>query len=1056
MALASWKAFKFFNASEVNLHDSDGLSLFKNGEVTSTCAGTSSLFAGTSNGRVFQLSQAFKIIRAFDASEGGAPITHMTQPNGTQFMLTVAEDLSNDPVLKMWALDKPEKKTGLPQCLATVNIQNGRQQFPISAFATLDDITQLAFGFANGAVTVLRGDLIHDRGTKQRTIFESPEPITGVEFRRGNTIALYIATTGRLLTVILSGRGQGQPARTLEENGCAVGCMTVDTSTRDVILARDDAIYYYGLHGRGSCYSCDGQKTLLKSHKDYVIYACPSSSTSLSRSTLASFQPGRSGDVSQNTTFTILNTDFQFIAHTETVSSQIQRCFTVWGSLFLVTEDGRVLRYEEKPLQQRLEILFQRNLYVLAIQVAQRAGVEQTQQSAIFRRYGDYLYQKKDYDTAMQQYLRAIDTAEPSQIIRKYLGTQRIHNLIDYLEELHETQKANADHTVLLLNCYAKTKDVEKLENFIKAPGDNKFDLDTAVSMCRQGGYFDQAAFLARKHSEHAMVVTILIEDLKKYAEALAYIWRLEADLAYESLMKYATVLLYHCPAETTTLFTTYYTGQYRPKKDAVVVSQAPNPQQQTTGTTGSSFTTSAVQNLAALLPLPYMSINTRQDAKDMRVVESIDNDEQQQQQQPPSYPVPEPKTAFPAFVDHPEEFVKFLEACVTSPHITNHSEQKSAMYSTLFEMYLNRMNSPDTPAKEKAQLERKAKELVETEKVPPDAPPLLLHSTLSGYAPGTTLFREHQDLYHDIFRGYTSARDTKGALEALRKYGKKEPSLYPAALAYLTSSKDVLEEAGQREFDEILKIIDREGLMAPVGVVRMLARNEGGSGGDGRGGREAEGSSEQSNNGAATMGLLKSYLKDVVERERAEIEKNSTTTSTFLHDTHTKSTELRSLTQPQPEGAPQKTFTNTRCTSCGYALDNPVAHFWCGHSFHVRCLDIPEEDAANAGNQVSAAGVASPRGFGGDDTIATPHRQGGTRGSSAAATAEDRAKSAGIECPSCAPSNEVIRGIRRAQEGSRDKHGVFVDALGRSAGRGGGLRVVGEWMGRGVFGGEV
>lgn len=48
--------------------------------------------------------------------------------------------------------------------------------------------------------------------------------------------------------------------------------------------------------------------------------------------------------------------------------------------------------------------------------------------------------------------------------------------------------------------------------------------------MCRQGGYFDQAAYLARKHSEHDLVVSILTEDLKKYAEALAYIWRLEPE----------------------------------------------------------------------------------------------------------------------------------------------------------------------------------------------------------------------------------------------------------------------------------------------------------------------------------------------------------------------------------------------------------------------------------------------------------------------------------------------------------------------------------------------
>lgn len=48
--------------------------------------------------------------------------------------------------------------------------------------------------------------------------------------------------------------------------------------------------------------------------------------------------------------------------------------------------------------------------------------------------------------------------------------------------------------------------------------------------MCRQGGYYEQAAYLATKHGEHELVVDILIEDSKTYSEALQYIWRLEPD----------------------------------------------------------------------------------------------------------------------------------------------------------------------------------------------------------------------------------------------------------------------------------------------------------------------------------------------------------------------------------------------------------------------------------------------------------------------------------------------------------------------------------------------
>lgn len=70
-------------------------------------------------------------------------------------------------------------------------------------------------------------------------------------------------------------------------------------------------------------------------------------------------------------------------------------------------------------MQQRLEMLYQRNMFPLAIELAQKSGMDNEQQSLIYRRFGDHLYQKADYDGAMVQYIRAIDTTEPSQVIRK-------------------------------------------------------------------------------------------------------------------------------------------------------------------------------------------------------------------------------------------------------------------------------------------------------------------------------------------------------------------------------------------------------------------------------------------------------------------------------------------------------------------------------------------------------------------------------------------------------------------------------------------------------------
>jgi hypothetical protein len=67
-------------------------------------------------------------------------------------------------------------------------------------------------------------------------------------------------------------------------------------------------------------------------------------------------------------------------------------------------------------------------------------------------------------------------------------------------------------------------------------------------------------------------------------------------------------------------------------------------------------------------------------------------------------------------------------------------------------------------------------------------------------------------------------------------------------ALTYFASSPKILEEAGD-ELDAVLKRISEDGLMSPLQVIQAL-----------------------SNNAVVTMGRVKRYLSDNIERERKEI----------------------------------------------------------------------------------------------------------------------------------------------------------------------------------------
>jgi hypothetical protein len=428
--------------------------------------------------------------------------------------------------------------------------------------------------------------------------------------------------------------------------------------------------------------------------------------------------------------------------------------------------------------------------------------------------------------------------------------------------------------------------------------------------------------------------------------------------------MKYARVLLENCPKDTTQLFTDYFTGHYRPKTNEPIV--APVEIQQPGYAAGA---VNAVQNLKDLLPLPYMNASAvASPAAQSNVVPTASDNEivavADQRPPEPQYTPPKPRTAFSSFVDHSDEFIVFLEACLKEKELKK--RDKIDLYTTLFELYLHKANKKGA---DREKWEAKAKKLIEGKNIPIDTSNVLLLSHLSDFHDGTILVREQAGLRFDIFRSYTSAKDTRGAIKALRKYGPEEPQLYPAALAYFTSDPRILEEAGD-ELDVVLKRIDEDGLMAPLQVIQTLSTNT-----------------------VATMGMVKTYLQQTIDRERKEISSNRRLITSYRTETQDKRHEISELTtKPQ-------TFNATRCLSCGGQLYLPTVHFLCKHSFHQQCLNVGED--------------------------------------------------VDVDCPKCKKDNDTIRAIRKAQDETADKHDMFLNELARSRDKFG---TISEFFGRGVM----
>ncbi len=144
-----------------------------------------------------------------------------------------------------------------------------------------------------------------------------------------------------------------QPNRMFDEpEGAALDC-SVMTSNNSFAIGRTEAVFIYGIDGKGPCYVFEGQKSKLLWFKRYLC--------ALSR------RPGTS-HMNVLTVYDLKNKMITFSGDVEDVTHIVYE----WGRLYVLARQQEQSFYlKEKPMATKLELLFRKNLYNVALQLAQ-------------------------------------------------------------------------------------------------------------------------------------------------------------------------------------------------------------------------------------------------------------------------------------------------------------------------------------------------------------------------------------------------------------------------------------------------------------------------------------------------------------------------------------------------------------------------------------------------------------------------------------------------------------------------------------------------------------
>ncbi|KAJ7169515.1 hypothetical protein C8R46DRAFT_1089039 [Mycena filopes] len=1001
-AAPAWRNFPFFE--EVPVKDAHDLSatpeIFKTTpEISTILASSAGVLVADIYGTIHILSREFETLRAWVAYEGGR-VTHMVERSGV--LVTVGEDESaRSTVLKIWDL---EKKAPAPPLLRSTKMQLTKPH-PVCTIALSGNLSHLAVGFADGTVLLYRHiDQSINNNTallKPRTVHESPtEPITGLGFSESKS--LFVVTTNRVLSYQVAGPGSGNSKATVVDDiGCGLGCAAMDWRGHDVVVAREEAIYVCGVESRGACYAYEGHKSFVRSHLNYLVIVSPpiTPTTSAAYRTVRNFA-ARSTTDADITKVAVFDPENKIVGYSGTFTQGVREVISIpeWGGIYILGNDGTLLQLLEKPFSAKLDMLYRSSMYPVALNLAKTQGLEESSASVadIHKQYGDHLYNKGNWDGAMGQFVKTIGSVAPSYVIRKFLDAQRIHNLVTYLQELHSLGLANSDHTTLLLNAYTKLKDVVRLDGFIKTESrrvssgsgekdELPFDLDTAIRVCRQAGYFSHASYLAKKYERHEEYLRIQIEDAQNYSEALVYLRALGGDAAESNLARYGRAMLDSLPEETTQLLIDLCTstGPLLDPEEEMPNTAASTKALFSAGPNTPSYLSYLALNRTSVVidaPPPSPSIKT---VKAGDTASRRDSMHESRASTPPGTPSvqvvphkrpppplrPPPKLLFIVFLETVAQrrwgqSVDGIEDISVAPEAESLPEDHDrpdqiAVWNTLLELYLTLPDpaaataANSAPNDEASPLRRKALRVLKSTTLPYDPTHALILCSSRGYTRGLVLLWERMGMYEDVLRFFMDSSEPDASAEVVQRltvYGTARPQLYLVVLRYLTSTPTLLARH-EADVRTVLEHIDKEGIATPLGIIQVLARND-----------------------VASVGLVKEWLMMRIQTARSEIQSDQEWTTSYRLETAAKLKQVEDLADPEHP----RVFNVTRCSNCNGQLDLPSVHFMCNHSFHQpRCLQESE-----------------------------------------------------TECPICVRDHGFIREIRRNNERLADQHELFVSEV--------------------------
>jgi len=349
----------------------------------------------------------------------------------------------------------------------------------------------------------------------------------------------------------------------------------LDAHTGNLVVARSDGLYVYSPKDHRGAAAVEGEK--------YAMCSVPPPYSSLHRARLDDDVSDGNTSNANNIAAAVSASSYALIATMDSKSNRDavdlydasnklvafhmllspgHRALRAYGiqvpkelegygraSAVLLTSGGTIVVLTEKSTAEKVGLLLQKNLYAAAISIAfADPSYPTTKVAVLYRQHAEYLYQKGDFEAAMDQYILTIGSLEPSHVIFRYLDAPKIPLLVKYLEVFRlrasVATSVSSVHDDLLRTCYLKLNDPEAAEK-LKASSSSSSSNSPS--------------------SEMGVTLSDLANGIRSPSEALSILCSFEAEEAAQAMKVQGPYLVKSLPRETAGVVISLCDGTYSP-----------------------------------------------------------------------------------------------------------------------------------------------------------------------------------------------------------------------------------------------------------------------------------------------------------------------------------------------------------------------------------------------------------------------------------------------------------------------------------------------------------